>query len=141
MASSAVTVGGNRDDVVGHQAARRIVGVGQQLADVVGLGGFHAAEQIPGALRLEIAEDVRGVVRLHLLEDVGGAFGLHAADERELQVGADLLKRVGGRLVVQRVQHLVYVVLVELRDDLGDVRGVQLGQVFVGNLELHAGRS
>ena len=68
------------DDVVGHQAAGRIVVVGQQLANVLGVFGLHAAQEVLRAFGLEVAEDVGGVVGLHLFEDVGRALGLHAAD-------------------------------------------------------------
>ena len=141
MASSAVTVGGTVTTSLVIRPPAESSSYGQQLADVVGLVGLHAAQQVLSALGLEVAEDVGGVVWLHLFEDVGGALGLHAPNQRQLQVGADLAERVGGRFVVEGVEHFVDVVLVELRDDLGDIRGVQLGQVFVRHLELDAGRA
>ena len=70
---------GRQDHRLGrHQAAGRVVVVGQQPAHVVGLLRLHQLEQPLPARGGQLGEQVGGVVGVHRLEHVGGALVVEA---------------------------------------------------------------
>ena len=63
----------------GHHAAGRVLLVGHQPPDVLGLLGVHQLEQLLGRLGRQLGDQVGGVVGGHLLEHVGGALVVQGA--------------------------------------------------------------
>ena len=61
-------------------------------------------------------------------------------DDRHLDVGVDLLERFGRDLLVDRLEHRFALGRRQVLDDVGDVGRVQLGEAFVGDLQLDAAR-
>ena len=101
---------------------------------------LHLAEDLVGVLLFELAEQVGGRAGIHLLDDVGGAVGIERFDDRHLDVGIDLFERLGGDLLVDRLEHRFALGRREILDDVGDVGRVQLRQALVGDLQLDAPR-
>jgi hypothetical protein len=62
-----------RKHLAGHNAAGGLGTVAQQLADRLGLAGWHKAEQVLGLMLGHIGQDVRRVVRGQHLQQIGGA--------------------------------------------------------------------
>jgi len=98
-------------EVVGHEPARGVVGILEQLLDVLGLLLLHEVEDLLRLLVGELLQDLGRVVRLHAVEDAGDLSLVQRSHELE------------ERLIVQLRQHrarLLAVQETEERDLLGD---------------------
>ena len=104
------------------------------------LVGLHLLEDLVRLLFGELAEEVGGGVGIHFLDDVGGTILVERLDDRDLDVGFDLLERLGCHFFVDRLEDRLTLGGSEILDDVGDVRGVQLRQPLVGDLQLHPPR-
>ena len=75
------------DEVLGHQSARGLFPVGEQLADVTRLVWLHEPKQLGLALLRQVGQQVGCVVWPHLLEDVGGRLRRQCLEHVDLVLG------------------------------------------------------
>ena len=85
----------------GHQAARAVIRVRQQLSDFRLLVILHSIEQIFGFCFRKIAEHVGCFVRRHAFQDVCGTLFIHVAEDLGLSLGRHLFQSFGGGFVVK----------------------------------------
>ena len=109
----------SRHDARGHQAARLVVLVQQQVAD--GLAGGHLPENRAGLFPIEPAQHVGGHVRRAQVEDGGHSLGPdvpgHTCRIRRRQVGECL----GGHLSVRHRQQRAPQIGLEIFEHSGAV--------------------
>ena len=132
-------VGGERDELGRHHPAGRFLGVGEELAELVGLVLLHEREELLARRIREVRHEVGRVVGRHLLEDVGRALRGELLEDLDLRLGLHLLDGVGHRLVVERGQDARPVARRELVDDRGEVGRVELGQAGVRHAQADRG--
>ena len=119
----------------GHDAARGVLRVAEQLAHLLGLVLLHQRQDLRLGLLGQVGDQVGRVVRAHLLEDVGGTRGLQVLQHVDLGLGLHLLHGVGHRLVVEGGEHAGPVARGQLVDDRRQVGRVELPEALVGDAE------
>ena len=126
MAAPIVASRRQGDEILGHDAAGRPLLEFQELLDGLSVGLLHGPDELLLLLLGQVGQDVGGLVGLHLLEDVRDLLLGGRLDQGELELGVDLLEGLGGRLQVQHLEDRRPVGLVQLLDDVGEVRRVEL---------------
>ena len=115
------------DQVGGHDAARGVLGVGHQPADVLGLLLVHLLDDLGADRLVQFAEDVRGVVGLHLLEEVGDFAGGHGLGDLGGDFGVEFGEDVGLQRFGEDFEQGLDDVPVVVADELGDVGRLEAG--------------
>ena len=124
----------------GHDASGSVVLVAQQLANGALLVDAHEAQELLGAVVVELAHELGGVVRVHLGQHARGVGVGHAAhDLGGHLVVVELGHGLGRLVVVELGKHLAAQARVELLDDVGDVGRVQVVERLVRDRQLHVG--
>ena len=129
--------GGQRDKLRGHDAAGGVVLITQQVTNRLLLLDAHQAQELLGLLVIELVDQVSCIVRVH-----------HGQHRRCVRVG-QALEHLGHKLVVIELrdglgglggvelrEHLRTQARVELLDDVGNVGRVQLAKRLVRHREL-----
>ncbi len=75
-----------------------------------------------------------------IYDDVGGATGIERFDDRLLNFWFEFLEGFGGYVFIERLENCLALVGSQIFHDVGDVGGMQLGQAFVRDFQLHAAR-
>ena len=109
----------------GHDAAGGVLGVGEQLAHVLGVFLLHERDEPPGAILGQVGDQVGGVVGRHGREQLGGLVVRQVDEQRRLIRRVHLLQGVGGELVLEDAEHGGALLRRELVRDVGDVGRVQ----------------
>ena len=87
---------------------------------------------------MHVAQQVGGGIGIHFLDDVGGAVGVQRTENRNLQLGIDLLQGLGGYFLVQSLEDGFALGRRQVLHDVGNVGRMQLGQAVKGDLQLDA---
>ncbi len=119
------------EELGGHEAARRVLGKGEQLPDVLGFLFLHRLEHRLRPLLGEVAQDVGRLVGRHLLEEVRGLLGVDLLHHRGLDLGLGLGEGVGRGLGVERGDDRPALHPPQVLDDVGEIGRVHAGQLLV----------
>ena len=133
---------GEQHEVGAHQPAGLGGVVAEQGAHLHPLADRQQREHRLAALLVELADDVGGVVGSHPREDLGDLLVGAVLEELALVVVVELLEHVGLELAVVVADGLDDLLALVPRgglDEVGDLRGVELGELRVGHAQAHGG--
>ena len=128
------------DELRGHDAARGVVLVAEELSDGALLLDAHQAQELLGLLVVELRDELGGVVGVHLGQHLGRVELGHVAHDLGGLVVVELGHGLCRLLVVELREHLAAQARVQLLDDVGDVGGVQLVERLVRDGQLDVGQ-
>ena len=123
---------GQGDDVGRHERPGRVLGVTRQAAQRQREVGRQAGEDLFDDLVGQVGQHVGGVVGLDVPDDRRGALARHLDQRRRGELFVHLFEGVGGQRRVQGGQHGGALTGADLADDVGEVGGVQLGDLGEG---------
>ena len=126
----------HRDELGRHDPAGGVLGIAQELLDLLCLVLLHEREDLLACRLGQVGDEVGRVVRAHLLEDVGSSSRLEVLEDLDLGVGLHLFHGIGDGLVVERGEDAGAILRRQLVDDGREVGRVELGQAGVGHAEL-----
>ena len=116
---------GEGEDARVHDAARRLFGVFEQLADVAAGGALlHQLEHRRRHVLRKVVDDRGGVVRRQLLEQLADLFGRPSGEQRRTAFGSELAERFHGQPAVafdQERERGLPILVAELGEDLREV--------------------
>src|ERR1019366_3181559 len=122
-----------------HHAAGRVLAEFEELADFGFGSGVHFLEDLFAGFLLQFGEEIGGLVGRHFLHDIGGLLGVQGFQDAGLHFGVlDFGKGVGGGFAVDGFEDGLALGGAEFLDDVGQVGGVHLLQLGVGNVEAQA---
>ena len=126
--------------VGGHAAGGGVLVEFEQLFHFLPLFRLHLFQNGVGLFFGQLGQQVGRGSGVHLLDDVGDLLFVQLFQQRLLQLGLDLFKRLGGHFFIERGEHGFALGRCKVFKNVRQLRGVHVGQPFVLNAQLDAAR-